>query len=195
MVIGVLILGAAAYLLGSLNAAAVVARSRGIDIYSMGSGNPGASNVYRTVGKGAAMVVYLADVLKGFLPALIGLLVFDQAAASLAGLCAVVGHCYPVFYRFRGGKGVATGGGVILAVAPLVLLALGIVYGLLVALTKISSIGSLAALLVAVPAAAVAGVRGWALVWLSAAIALIVWRHRSNIARLLGGSEHKVATQ
>ena len=194
MNIGVLTLIVGAYLLGSLNAAAAVARSRGIDIYSFGSGNPGASNVYRAAGKGAAIVVYLADLLKGLLPALIGVLVFDRTVALAAGLSAVLGHCYPIFYKFRGGKGVATGGGVVLAVMPQILIVLTPVYVAMVALTKISSVGSLVALMVSVPAAALAGVRGWGLGWFGATILLIVYRHRSNIARLIGGSEHKVVT-
>lgn len=195
MDIGILPFIVAAYLLGSINVATVLARAKGVDILSEGSGNPGASNVYRTMGKGAALFVYLADLAKGFIPTLVGLLVWDQNAACLAGLLAVVGHCYPVFHRFRGGKGVATGGGVILGVAPLVLIGLGFVYALLVRVTKFSSAGSLVSVLISLPLSAIAGVRGWALVWLSATIFLIVYRHRSNITRLLGGSEHKVVTQ
>ncbi len=104
----------------------------------------------------------------------------------------MVGHCWPVFHRFRGGKGVATGGGVILAVAPLALLALGILYGILVAVTKISSVGSLIAVVAAVPAAAIFGVRGWALLWLGAMMLLVVARHHANIRRLLTRAEHRV---
>ena len=108
MTFGILALCLSAYLVSSLNAAAIVARSRGVDIYATGSGNPGASNVYRTLGKGSAALVYTADLLKGLAPALIGRLTFDITVASFAGLCAVIGHCFPVFHRFRGGKGVAT---------------------------------------------------------------------------------------
>ena len=194
MTIGVSALCLSAYLVGSLNVAAIVARSRGLNIYATGSGNPGASNVYRSLGKRWAVLVYVVDLLKGFVPALIGLTAFDLTVATFAGLCAVVGHCFPVFHKFRGGKGVATGGGVILAVAPLVLLGLALIYAVLVRLTKISSAGSLVSVLSSVPLVAVSGVRGWALVWVALIVVLIIYRHRSNIARLLGGSEHKVVT-
>ena len=194
MTIGLFAFCLGAYLVGSLNAAAIVARSRGLDIYATGSGNPGASNVYRSLGKRWAALVYVVDLLKGFVPALIALLAVDLVATTFAGLCAVVGHCFPVFHKFRGGKGVATGGGVILAVAPLVLVGLALIYAVLVRLTKISSAGSLVSVLSSVPLVAVSGVRGWALVWVALIVVLIIYRHRSNIARLLGGSEHKVVT-
>ncbi len=194
MTIGLFAFCLGAYLVGSLNAAAIVARSRGLDIYATGSGNPGASNVYRSLGKRWAALVYVVDLLKGFVPALIALLAVDLVAATFAGLCAVVGHCFPVFHKFRGGKGVATGGGVILAVAPLVLVGLALIYAVLVRLTEISSVGSLVSVLSSVPLAAVSGVRGWALVWVGMIVVLIIYRHRSNITRLLRGSEHKVVT-
>lgn len=195
MNIWVVLLAVAAYLLGSVNTAVLVARARGVDIYSEGSGNPGASNAYRTMGKGAAALVYLGDLAKGFVPALVGALLWSSPEALAVGLFAVVGHCYPVYYGFRGGKGVATAGGVLLAVAPLVVVALAATYAFLVGVTKISSVGSLSMAGLAIPAAAVAGVRGWALAWWVATIALIVWRHRGNIARLLGGRENKVVTE
>lgn len=192
MNIGLIALCLSAYLLGSVNSATIVSSSRGVDIRAEGSGNPGASNVFRVLGKGAAAVVYLLDLAKGFVPTLIALLIWDAALATAVGLCAVAGHCYPIFHRFRGGKGVATGGGVLLAVAPLALLALGALYGLIVWLTKISSVGSLTAVAATVPAAALAGLRGWALIWMAVIIALIVVRHAPNISRLIRGSEHRV---
>lgn len=192
MNIGMIALCLSAYLLGSVNSATIVSRSRGVDIRAHGSGNPGASNVFRILGKGAAAIVYVLDLAKGFVPALVGLLVWDAAPAAAVGLCAVVGHCYPIFHRFRGGKGVATGGGVILAVAPLAAVGLVLLYGLVVWVTKISSVGSLAAVAAAVPAAALTGMRGWALSWLAITIGLIVLRHRPNITRLMRGSEHRV---
>ena len=195
MTFGTLALYLGAYLASSINAAATVARSYGVDIYAAGSGNPGASNVYRTLGKRSAALVYTADLLKGLAPAAIGVLVFDTTIAMFAGLCAVIGHCFPVFHRFRGGKGVATGGGVVLAVAPVVLIGLSPIYAVLVKITKTSSAGSLVSVLSAVPLAALAGVRGWGIVWLSLIVILIIYRHRPNIERLLGGSEHKVVTQ
>ncbi len=195
MTIGIIALAIAAYLLGSVNTAVLVARARGVDIYSVGSGNPGASNALRTMGKGAAALVYLGDLAKGLAPALAGVLVWGQPEAFAAGFFAVVGHCYPLYFRFRGGKGVATAGGVLLATVPLVVVVLAALYALIVGVTKISSLGSLTMAALAVPAVVVAGVRGWALAWWIVTIALVVWRHRGNIARLLGGSENRVVSE
>lgn len=190
--VAILMIGS--YLLGSVNSAVWVARVRGIDIYATGSGNPGASNVFRSIGKGAAAVVYLGDLAKGFIPALIGLLAWGQPEAFAAGFFAVVGHCWPAYHGFRGGKGVATAGGALLATVPWVVVGLGATYGVLVAITKISSVGSLSMAALAIPVAWFAGVRGWALAWFTATIALVVYRHRGNIVRLLTGSENKVVT-
>jgi glycerol-3-phosphate acyltransferase PlsY len=190
----VVILCTAAYLLGSVNTAVLVARSRGVDIYAAGSGNPGASNAYRTMGKGAAALVYVGDLLKGFAPALIGLLALGDAVAFAAGFFAVVGHCYPLYHRFKGGKGVATAGGALLATIPLVVAGMLVVYLIIVRTTKISSLGSLTVAVLAVPAAILFGVRGWALGWFALTILLVFYRHRGNIARLLGGRENKMVT-
>lgn len=186
------LLAPAAYLAGSVNAAVLVARSRGTDIRAQGSGNPGASNVYRTLGTGPAALVYLLDLLKGFLPALAGLAAGGPGLAAAAGLAAVVGHCYPVFFGFRGGKGVATGGGALLAAAPLVMAAAAAVYILLVRILKVSAVGSLAAALLVLPGLWLSGVRGWALLWFGLMLALIFWRHRSNLSRLRAGVENRV---
>jgi glycerol-3-phosphate acyltransferase PlsY len=185
----------AAYLLASVSVGVLVARAKGVDIYAIGSGNPGSSNVFRSLGRSAALTVYLADMLKGFIPAIVGVIYLDLNVATFAGLCAVAGHCYPVFHRFRGGKGVATAGGVVMAVVPIVVAINVIVYVALVKLTKMSSVGSIGTVLVTLPAAAVVGLRGWALIWLGAFNLLIIYRHRSNITRLRGGSEHKVVNQ
>ncbi|MDH3500582.1 MAG: glycerol-3-phosphate 1-O-acyltransferase PlsY [Acidimicrobiia bacterium] len=195
MEILVIVLAVAAYLLGSVNSAVWVARSRGVDIYSAGSGNPGASNAFRTMGKGAAVLVYVGDLAKGFIPAIIASIAWGLPEAFAVGLFAVVGHCYPLYHGFRGGKGVATAGGVLLATVPLVVLTLAAIYAILVRVTKISSVGSLSMAALAIPGVAVAGVRGWSLGWWALTIALIIWRHRGNIARLLGGSENKVVTE
>lgn len=186
------LLAPAAYLAGSVNAAVLVARSRGTDIRAQGSGNPGASNVYRTLGAGPAALVYLLDLLKGLLPALAGLAAGGPGLAAAAGLAAVVGHCYPAFFGFRGGKGVATGGGALLAAAPLVMAAAAAVYILLVRILKVSAVGSLAAALLVLPGLWLSGVRGWALLWFGLMLALIFWRHRSNLSRLRAGVENRV---
>lgn len=183
-----------AYLVGSLDFAVIVARFKGEDIYSMGSGNPGASNALRSMGKASGALVLLGDLLKGVAAAAVGAALGGSGTlASAAGLAAVVGHCYPVFHRFRGGKGAATFAGMLLWVAPWAGLGMILAFGGVVAASGIASVGSIAGAALAAPLAVwLDGVRGWALVWLVAAVVLVMIRHRGNIARLLRGSERKV---
>jgi glycerol-3-phosphate acyltransferase PlsY len=186
-----------AYVIGSIDFAVIIARIKGVDIHSVGSGNPGASNVLRSIGRLPAAMVLLGDTMKGVIAAAMGMV----AAAStdptvqwafLAGFFAVVGHCYPVFHRFKGGKGVATGLGVTLFTVPLVGVIAVTAWGVLVAITKTASISSLIAILISIPLAIWQGVTGMSLVWLLVTVALIFWRHRGNIQRVFRGSEQKV---
>jgi glycerol-3-phosphate acyltransferase PlsY len=184
----------AAYLVGSLDFAVVVARARGLDIYDVGSGNPGTSNVLRTMGKGAAAVTLLGDVLKGVISAAMGFLVAGEAGAAAAGLFAVAGHCYPIFHRFKGGKGVATAAGLLLWLIPRAALVLIAIWILLVVVTRVASIGSLTVMMLTVPAAWLEDIGTAALLWLLATVMLVTYRHRGNIARLLGSGEQKVVS-
>lgn len=181
-----------AYLLGSVDFAVIVARLRGVNIYDAGSGNPGASNVFRTVGKKAGAAVMVLDLLKGTVAVLAGTAAGGSVVGAAAGLAAVVGHCYPVFYRFRGGKGAATLGGAVFAVSPIAGVVLLVAFATLVALTRIAAIGSLVVVAAAIPAVWLSGGRGMVLVWFGAAAALVLYRHRGNIVRLVTGSERKV---
>ncbi len=183
-----------AYLIGSVSFAVVVARAGGVDIYRVGSGNPGASNVLRTMGRGAAAAALLGDGLKGFAAAAVGYFSGGTAVAAGAGLLAVTGHCFPLFHRFRGGKGMATATGVMLWLFPLQAAALALLWGVVVWFTKVASIGSLLVVVLAVPAAYLAGLRGWALGWVGVTAALILYRHRGNISRLIRGGERKVVS-
>lgn len=180
----------ASYLIGSVSMAVLVARARGVDIYELGSGNPGTANVGRNLGWQAAATVLVGDALKGVIAAAAGLVLVDATVGFAAGLAAVVGHCFPVFHRFRGGKGVATGGGVVLVLAPLVALVMAGVWALLARVFHISSVASLAVVLLSLPGVWLVGYEGWALLWAGLMVALIVWRHRSNIARLVRGEEN-----
>lgn len=184
----------AGYLIGSVDFAVIVSRARGVDIYSEGSGNPGASNVMRTLGRGAAAIVLAGDALKGVAAAWIGLaLGGDTATAAAAGFAAVVGHCFPIWHRFRGGKGVATSLGVFIIVLPWWLtLALLVGWAIVVGLTRKASLGSLIVMVSVVPVAWAAGVEGAAVGWLTAIVVLVVIRHRENLARLRAGEEHAV---
>ena len=193
MLIGAIALFLGAYLLGGINMALVVSRARGVDIRQVGSGNPGASNVLRAVGKGPAIVVYVVDLAKGFLPAVVGSLAWSPTIGTVAGLGAVLGHCYPIYHRFRGGKGVATAGGVMLAVAPLVMVATVIVYGGTLAFSRILAVASLAAAVVSIPALLLTGQPGPTVAWFALMMALIVFRHRSNLSRLRAGTENRLA--
>lgn len=183
-----------AYLIGSLDFAVIVARLKGEDIYSLGSGNPGASNALRSMGKLAGALVLLGDLLKGLAAAAIGATWGGSVElAGAAGLAAVIGHCYPVFHRFRGGKGAATFAGMLLWVAPWAGLGMVLVFVGVVAASGIASVGSIAGVALAAPLAAwLDGLRGWALIWLGAAVVLVMYRHRGNIARLVRGAERKV---
>jgi len=188
---------AAAYVVGSIDFAVIVARMHGVDIREVGSGNPGASNVLRSIGKVPAAMVLLGDTLKGVVGAAMGLIAagtidFQGEWVFLAGLAAVVGHCFPVFHRFRGGKGVATGLGVLFFTVPLVGLIVVVAWAILVKITKTPSISSLIVVAASVPLAIWQGVTGMSLVWLLAIVVLVVWRHKSNIQRVFTGSEKKV---
>jgi glycerol-3-phosphate acyltransferase PlsY len=186
-----------AYVIGSIDFAVIVARMKGVDIHNVGSGNPGASNVLRSIGRLPAAMVLLGDTMKGVIAAAMGMIASGSANptvqwAFLAGLFAVVGHCYPVFHRFKGGKGVATGLGITLFTVPLVGAVAVAGWGVLVALTKTASISSLIMILISIPLAIWQGVTGMSLVWLLVTVALIFWRHRGNIQRVFRGSEQKV---
>ncbi len=183
-----------AYLIGSLDFAVIIARLKGEDIYSLGSGNPGASNALRSLGKQAGALVLLGDLLKGVAAAALGTYLGGSATVAVAGgLAAVTGHCYPVFHRFRGGKGAATFAGMLLWVAPWAGLGMVLVFAGVVAASKIASVGSIAGAALALPLALwLDRVRGWSLVWLAVTVVLVMYRHRGNIARLIRGAERKV---
>jgi glycerol-3-phosphate acyltransferase PlsY len=187
------------YLVGSVDFAVVVARMHGVDIHEVGSGNPGASNVMRTLGRGPAVMVFVGDAIKGVIAAAIGtFLVGDGSGVTAwtfaAGLAAVVGHCYPIYHRFRGGKGVATGGGVLFFALPLVGLILTVIWVVVAKATRVASIASLTVLLATIPLALWQGVRGVSLIWLAAMLILVTYRHRGNISRILRRDEQKVIT-
>ena len=114
--------------------------------------------------------------------------------AFAGGLAAVVGHCYPLFHRFKGGKGVATGLGALIFTVPLVALIDLVVWGVTTRLTKIASLSSLVVVVITIPLAIWQGVTGLSLLWMALTIALVTWRHRGNIARMIKGSEEKVPT-
>lgn len=178
------------YLMGTIPSAIAVARSKGVDITTFGSGNPGASNVGRALGTKYFVIVMLIDAAKGAVPtaAMLG----DRHVAYLCGAAAVLGHVFPVTRRFKGGKGVATGAGVVVVLHPFILLAAFASWMLLSKVTGKASIGSIVAVPVVVGGFLVAGVPGWE-VWSIVGIGLLVEaRHLGNIKRLLSGSENRM---
>jgi glycerol-3-phosphate acyltransferase PlsY len=180
----------ASYLAGSIPFGLLVARAAsGKDIRVVGSGNIGATNVARAAGRTAAAMTLLFDALKGCVPAVIAQrTLLEPWGAAACGIAAVLGHCFPVWLRFRGGKGVATGLGVALALAPLAAVCGAAVWVLCYKLLRISSVGSLAGAAVAL-LVGVATAPPWSIAALAAVTAVIVVRHRSNVERLLRHQE------
>jgi len=176
----------ASYLAGSAPFGLLVARiASGKDVRTVGSGNIGATNVARAAG----LVTLLLDALKGFLPALLaGRTLTEPWAAAACGVAAVIGHCFPVWLRFRGGKGVATGLGVALALSPLAAACGAAVWLLLYKLLRISSVGSIAGVAVALLVAAATAPR-WSIAGIAAIAAIVLVRHRANLERLLRHEE------
>lgn len=183
-----------AYLLGTLASAALVANRSGHDPTVEGSGNPGASNVYRVAGWRAGAVVAGIDIAKGAVPTLIGLLLSGRPVAAACWCAAVVGHIFPISRRFRGGKGVATAGGGALVLYPLLSLGLVVVFFVVARLFGKASLGSLAISAGLIIGVVAIGSPAWEIAVAIAVVVLVVVRHRANIVRLLAGGEQPYRT-
>ena len=186
--------GLIGYLIGGIVFAVWVSKARGVDIYSVGSGNPGTSNVLRTLGKGAAAAVLAGDLLKGTLAGYIGFLIDGQMKhAAIVGLAALVGHCFPLVHKFKGGKGVATFFGVVLFVHWPSFLILAAVWLGVIGLTRKASLASLTVVLAALPVLWF-GVAPETVTfyWLLAGLVLVVIRHAGSIKRLVSGEERSI---
>lgn len=193
----------AAYLIGSLSFAVIVSRAMGLsDPRTYGSGNPGATNVLRSGSKPAAIVTLLLDAAKGWLPVMLVKWFgpawdLSEGTQALAGLAAFLGHLYPVFFAFKGGKGVATAVGVLLAFEPLLALATLVTFAIIVFFSRYVSLASMVAAVFA-PAYYLIGdgvawtASGAKTLALIAMGLLLIWRHRENIHRLLAGTESKL---
>jgi glycerol-3-phosphate acyltransferase PlsY len=206
MILSVLISAAIAYLLGSLNFSIIVTRIVAKkDIRTMGSGNAGMTNVLRNIGKGPAVVVLIGDLLKGVLAVVIGKLIFrtllpDNNALVceyIAGFFALIGHIYPLFNKFKGGKGILVSAGVLLAIDPYIFIAVVLVFLFVVTLSKIVSLASIITA-ISYP------IFTWIFRFSSESpftysdtimamliAGIIIYMHKSNIQRLLAGTEHK----
>jgi glycerol-3-phosphate acyltransferase PlsY len=192
---------AGAYVVGSISWSLVVVwLLQRVDVRTLGSGNAGATNVLRTTGRWPALVVLLLDIGKGIVPVEVARrLGASPELQAGAGLAAIVGHVFPVWFGFRGGKGVATSFGVFVALLPISgAAALGL-FVLVVGITRYVSVGSIAAALSIAPTAWAAGFCGWApvpsnglLALAAAAAALVVIQHRANLKRLVAGTERRL---
>lgn len=195
------------YLLGSIPTGFLVARAKGIDIRKEGSGNIGATNVIRTLGKQVGMAVLMADILKGWLAvsivAELVYLVFRPPAVAetmvpnyqvlqiIAGVSAILGHNFTCWLRFKGGKGVATTGGVLIAWLPQTFLVVIGIWGVVFLITRYVSLGSIIAA-IALPIATWQMNGRREMIIISAAVgALVIYQHRTNIKRLLSGTENR----
>jgi glycerol-3-phosphate acyltransferase PlsY len=184
---------AVGYLVGSVPFAFLLSRRRGIDLRLVGSGNVGATNVLRTSGVSTAVLAMCLDAVKGSVAVLVAQRVaMGQAAPMAAGLASVIGHLYPVWLRFRGGKGVATAAGVFGVLTPVALGIAGAVFVVAVWVTRYISVGSMAAAVTLAIAAAAGDDPAVVAIGAAFTAAIILHRHRANLARLVAGTERRV---
>ena len=183
-----------AYLVGSLSTAVIVCSILGLpDPRSAGSNNPGATNVLRIGGKKAAALTLFGDILKGVIPVIVAkALTDDSGIIALTGAAAFLGHLFPVFFGFQGGKGVATAAGVFIAISPQLTGILVVVWLAMALLFRYSSLAALTATLAAIPLAAWL-LPGWHFLAMAVLIAVLLFiRHKPNIQRLLAGEESRI---
>lgn len=178
-----------AYLLGSIPSGYLAGRARGIDIRTVGSRNVGATNVFRALGKGIGIGVMVADIAKGAAAVVIARLLTDDPWPLVAAGAAIAGHVWPVWLRFRGGKGVAVGGGAVIALIPLVALILVPIWLLVVGTTRYVSLASIACAVALTPVVWLVGSSAPTLAFAALVSAGVLIRHRANMARLARGTE------
>jgi glycerol-3-phosphate acyltransferase PlsY len=194
-----------AYFLGSVPTGYLAGKARGIDVRAVGSGNIGATNAFRVLGKAAGTMVLAVDAFKGFAAArwlpLLASAIFHEATpareylALVAGIAAILGHNYTCWLNFKGGKGIATSAGVVLAWVPLACLTAVVLWILVFVTTKYVSVASIAAAIV-LPFAVSYWGGGATLTWAMAALsALAIFKHKGNIQRLLNGTENRVGAK
>lgn len=189
----IFILGLASYLIGSIPFSFLIPKWIGkIDIRLHGSGNTGTTNVVRTLGMKVGVLAFIGDFLKGLLPTLIGLMWLGELGGVVGGAMSVIGHCHPVWLKFKGGKGVATSAGVLIVLFPILFLTLLIFQFIIIAVTKYMSLASILSA-VMLPILALLTSKSHTMVIFSVGLALfVIFRHRSNLMRLLNGTETKL---
>ena len=190
-----------AYLLGSLSFGVIFSRVLGLsDPRSYGSKNPGATNVLRSGNRTAAVLTLAFDALKGYLPVLLCLVYgprfgLGETTAAFVGLAAFIGHLYPVFFGFKGGKGVATAAGVLMAVNPLLGLATLLSFALILAFSRYVSLAAMVAALFAPFYQGLIWGPDLSLLALVAMAMLLIWRHEANLRKLVAGTEHRLGSK
>ncbi|TCJ18278.1 glycerol-3-phosphate 1-O-acyltransferase [Rubrobacter taiwanensis] len=181
------------YLMGSVPTGVLAARASGVDVRRVGSGNIGTANVLRAAGKKAAFVTMLGDMAKGFAPVLISVHLTPSTWVHAAvAFAALAGHTWPVFLRFKGGKGVATGAGTVIALAPLVGLFMFAVWWAVVLISRYTSLGAMVTMVLGPVAFILTGQPLPYVAYTVLGAALVIWLHRENIRRLAAGTERKV---
>ena len=181
------------YLAGSIPFAFLLARRRGVDLRHAGSGNVGAANVLRTSGVPNAVIAFVLDAAKGAVAVLVAQRLSTEPATPVAGgLASIIGHIYPVWLGFRGGKGVATAGGVFVVLTPAALGIAAAVFVLAIWVTRYISVGSMAGAVTLAVTTAAMDVPAAVTVGAVVAAVIIIHRHRDNLARLIAGTERRV---
>lgn len=184
-----------AFLLGSIPWGYIIAKSKGVDLRKVGSGNIGATNVLRTVGKKEALFTLVLDLSKGAIPVIVSKFIYQEDGllfAGVVGVSSILGHCYSPWLKFKGGKGVSTALGVLLAYTPTLGIISILVWIVAYGITKISSVGALTSFTLMPFIAILLGYREEVLYIAATIAAIIILRHRANIKRLIRGEEKAV---
>ncbi len=189
LVIALILLFPVAYMLGTFPSALLIANARGVDITAAGSGNPGAANIGRTLGRKLGVLVFLLDGLKGAISTAVGYAFAGYAGALTLVFAAVIGHIFPVTRKFKGGKGVATAGGGMIALYPWIGLAMTVLWLLVAKVTKKASLGSLAIALGLPISQVIVGRPAGEVLAGVGLFALVIWRHIPNLKRIIAGEE------
>lgn len=189
VVIALFILFPVAYILGTFPSALLIANARGVDITAAGSGNPGAANIGRTLGRKLGVLVFLLDGLKGAISTAVGYAFAGYAGALTLVFAAVIGHIFPVTRKFKGGKGVATAGGGMIALYPWIGLVMTVLWLLVAKVTKKASLGSLAIALGLPISQVIVGRPAGEVLAGVGLFALVIWRHIPNLKRIIAGEE------
>ena len=182
----------AAYLLGSIPFALIAGRLNGVDLRTVGSGNLGATNVFRTLGRSWGIAVMILDIAKGAAAVLLAEALTSNPWPLAAGALAILGHVFPVWTRFKGGKGVAVGAGALIGLVPAASGIILVIWVLLVVTTRYVSVASIVAALAAAPLAWAFGAPWSYVAFIALAALFVILKHRENIVRLLRGTENRI---